>query len=97
MKITFVQNDDELAEMERVAKSGDLYGANHTPKGVWIRPVGLSCSETYEVLDNNDGNAWKGSFKTIDGALMWALGIHEIETKDDWDYMGALTGHGNFI
>ena len=90
MQITFVQNNFELSEMRDVIDRRE-------PRGVYIVPPDLSDDETFTVVDNNDGNAWTESFVTLDGALMYALGIHEIDTKDDWDYMGSLKDRGNFV
>lgn len=85
MKITFVDSDTELLEVRDVIDRRE-------PRGVYIMPPGLSGDETFTVVDNSDGNAWTESFKTLDGALIFALGIHEIDTQDDWDHPGALKG-----
>lgn len=90
MKITFVQDDFELSEVREAIDRRE-------PRGVYIMPPGLSDDGTFTVIDNADGNAWTESFKTLDGALIFALGIHDIDTKDDWDHLGALKDHGNFV
>ena len=90
MKITFVQSDFELSEMRDAIDRRE-------PRDVYIVPPGLSDDGTFTVVDNNDGNAWTESFATLDGALMFALGIHSVDTKDDWDYMGSLKDRGNFV
>ena len=90
MKITFVQNDKELSEAREAIDRRE-------PRKTYIMPPGLSQDETYTVVDNSDGNAWTESFATLDGALMFALGIYDVDTKDDWDYMGSLKDWGNFV
>lgn len=90
MKITFVQNDAELYEARGVIDRRE-------PRGVYIMPPGLSGDGTFTVVDNADGNAWTESFKTLDGALIFALGIRNIDTKARWDRPGALKDHGNFV
>ena len=90
MKITLVQNDFELSEMRDVIDRRE-------PRGVYITPPSLSDDGTFTVVDNASGNAWTESFKTLDGALIFALGIDNIDTKDHWDYPGALKDHRSFV
>lgn len=90
MKITFVQNESEMAEAKRAIDFRE-------PKDVWIVPPCLSDDNTFTVVDNNDGNAWTESFETVDGALLFALGIHDIDTKGHWDRPGALKEWSSFV
>lgn len=90
MEITFVQNETELAEAREVIDRRE-------PRKTYVMPPGLSDDGTFTVIDNCDGNAWTESFTTLDGALMFALGIHNVDTKGDWDRPGSLKDRGNFV
>ena len=100
MLIKFVQSNKDLEQLREVLDS-NLTGAlgGYFPRGVWISPPGLSDDNTYTVLDNNDGNAFLEKFDTIDGALLYALGIKDLGSgsQSKWDKPGALKEHGNFV
>ena len=97
MKLTFVQNDKEKEESDRVIRAG--LSLKKAKVGTWILPPNLSVNGKFVVVDSQpEGrDVFVESFDTIDGALMYALGIHAIDTKDDWDYMGSLKDRGNFV
>lgn len=97
MKITFVQNDKEKAESDRVIRAG--LSLRKAKVGTWILPPDLSKDSKFVVVDSEPAgeDVFVESFDTIDGALLYALGIHEADTQDNWDYMGALKDRGNFV
>ena len=102
MKITFVQNEEEKAESDRVIRAG--LSLRVAKVGTWILPPGLSVNNKFVVVDSMpDGmDVFVESFDTIDGALMYALGIKsDVEKKDDpvlgWDRHDALKDWGNFV
>ena len=93
MKITFVQNDKEKAESDRVIRAG--LSLRKAKVGTWILPPSLSVNDRFVVVDSQmDGkDVFVESFDTIDGALLYALGIgHE-----DGDHAGRLKEWGNFV
>lgn len=97
MKLTFVQNDKEKAESDRVIRAG--LSLRKAKVGTWILPPNLSVNDKFVVVDSQpEGrDVFVESFDTIDGALMYALGVHEASTRDDWDHAGALRDRGNFV
>ena len=93
MKITFVQNDKERNEAESVIHSGLRLGKK-IKKGVWVMPPSLSVNDSFVVVDSPDGkDVYVESFDTIDGALMYALGI--VDGKDG-DRQGSLRENKSF-
>lgn len=97
MKITFVQNDKEKAESDRVIRAG--LSLKKAKVGTWILPPNLSVNNKFVVVDSQpDGrDVFVESFDTPDGALLYALGIKDAATKDSWDHSGALKEWGNFV
>lgn len=97
MLIKFVQSNKDLEQWREVLDSNPTGAPDgFFPRGVWISPPGLD--NTFTVLDNNDGHAWLEKFDTIDGALMYALGIKYLGSgpQSEWDKPGALKEHWNF-
>ena len=99
MKITFVQNDEEHKAAMKVIDDGL---ALRKPKaGTWIIPPGLSKTNEFTVVDSatgtKKGDVFVESFSTLDGAVMWALGIHEADTKTAYDHAGSVKERGNFV
>lgn len=97
MKLTFVQNDKEKAESDRVIRAG--LSLRKAKVGTWILPPGLSVNNKFVVVDSQpDGkDVFVESFETINGALLYALGIKDADTKGSWDRAGALKEWGNFV
>ena len=97
MKITFVQNDKEKAESDRVIRAG--LSLRKAKVGTWILPPNLSVNDKFVVVDSQpEGkDVFVESFETIDGALMYALGVKDANTKSSWDRSGALKEWGNFV
>lgn len=97
MKITFVQNDKERAESDRVIRAG--LSLKKAKAGTWILPPNLSKDGKFVVVDSQpDGkDVFVESFDTPDGALLYALGIKDAGTKSSWDRSGALKEWGNFV
>lgn len=98
MKITFVQNDKEKAESDRVIRAG--LSLKKAKVGTWILPPNLSVNNKFVVVDSQtDGNdVFVESFETIDGALLYALGIRsDGNPVVDWDRHNALKDWGNFV
>lgn len=101
MKITFVQSDKEKADVERAIKDG--LSLRVAKVGTWILPPGLSKDGKFTVVDSlPDGmDVFVTSFETIDGALMYALGVKSDDPQHDpvsgWDRSGALKERGNFV
>lgn len=96
MKITFVQNDAEKAESDRVIRAG--LSLKKAKVGTWILPPNLSVNNTFVVVDSPTGeNVFVESFDTIDGALLYALGIRSDNPVRDWDRHDALKDWGNFV
>lgn len=97
MKITFVQNDKEKAESDRVIRAG--LSLKKAKVGTWILPPNLSKDNKFVVVDSEpDGkDVFVESFDTPDGALLYALGIKDAATKGCWDRNGALKDWGNFV
>ena len=100
MKITFVQSDEEKAESDRVIRAG--LSLKKAKAGTWILPPNLSKDGKFVVVDSPTGkDVFVASFETIDGALMYALGIKSDNPFHDpisgWDHAGALKEWGNFV
>lgn len=97
MKITFVQSDKEKAESDRVIRDG--LSLRKAKVGTWIRPPSLLTKNKFVVVDSQpDGkDVFVESFDTIDGALLYALGIKDEATKGSWDHNGTLKEWGNFV
>lgn len=97
MTLTFVQNDKEKAESDRVIRAG--LSLKKAKAGTWILPPNLSVNNKFVVVDSEpEGkDVFVESFDTIDGALMYALGIKDAATKGSWDRSGALKEWGNFV
>lgn len=96
MKLTFVQSDDEKIESDRVIRAG--LSLRKAKVGTWILPPGLSKNGKFVVVDSPTGkDVFVESFDTIDGALLYALGIRSDDNPiRDWDREGALKDWGNF-
>lgn len=101
MKITFVQSDKERAEVGQVIMAG--LSLEKAKVGTWILPPNLSKDNKFAVVDSQpDGrDVFTASFGTIDGALMYALGIKSDDPSHDpvsgWDRAGALKDRGKFV
>lgn len=97
MKITFVQNDREKAESDQVIRAG--LSLRKAKVGTWILPPNLSVDGKFTVVDSQpDGrDVFVESFDTVDGALLYALGVKDAATKSSWDHAGALQEWGNFV
>lgn len=93
MKITFVQNDKEKAESDRVIRAG--LSLKKAKAGTWILPPNLSKDNKFVVVDSEPAgkDVFVESFDTIDGALLYALGIGHA----DGDHAGRLKEWGNFV
>lgn len=100
MKITFVQNEEEKAESDRVIRAG--LSLKKARAGTWILPPAHSKDGKFTVIDSPTGkDVFVESFDTLDGALLYALGIKsDVDKKDDpvlgWDRHDALKEWGNF-
>lgn len=97
MKITFVQNDKEKAESDRVIRAG--LSLKKAKAGTWILPPSLSKDNKFVVVDSEPAgkDVFVESFDTIDGALLYALGVRsDGNPVRDWDRDGALKDWGNF-
>ena len=101
MKITFVQSDKEKADVDRAIEDGLTLGVAKV--GTWILPPGLSAAGKFTVVDSEPAgkDVFVASFETIDGALMYALGVKSDDPQHDpisgWDRSGALKEWGNFV
>ena len=101
MKITFVQNDKEKAESDRVIRAG--LSLKKAKVGTWILPPNLSKDNKFVVVDSEPAgkDVFVESFDTIDGVLMYALGVKSDDPQHDpvsgWDRSGALKERGNFV
>lgn len=97
MKITFVQSADEKAESDRVIKAG--LSLKKAKAGTWVLPPSMSVNNKFVVVDSQpDGkDVFVESFDTIDGALLYALGIRSNDNPiKDWDRPDALRDYGGF-
>ena len=99
MKMTFVQNDEEMAVVDRVIRAG--LSLRKPRRGTWVVPPSLSKAPgMFTVVYSQDGkNVFVESFKTLDGAMMYALGIRDDvnDTPDGttWDVHDAINDlHG---
>lgn len=97
MKITFVQNDAEKLESDNVVKAG--LSLKKAKVGTWILPPNLSKDNKFVVVDSPTGkDVFVESFGTIDGALLYALGIRSDDNPvRSWDRHDALKDWGNFV
>ena len=98
MKLTFVQNDKEKAESDRVIRAG--LSLRKAKVGTWILPPNLSKDNKFVVVDSEPAgkDVFVESFDSIDGALFYALGISCPEmTRVCRDVPGALKEWGNFV
>ena len=91
MKLNFVQNERELKAAFEVCEAGE---GNSLPREVWIIPPTYNTGDKpiWCAVDNVDGHAWTEDFVSLDGALMWALGVGEIDDREEYD----LPGHATF-
>lgn len=91
MTLNFVQDERELKAALEVCEAGDC---NSLPQEVWIIPPTYSGGDKpmWCAVDNVGGHAWTEDFVSLDGALVWALGIGEIEDREEYD----LPGHATF-
>lgn len=100
MKLTFVQSNAEQRVADRVILNG--LSLKKAKVGTWILPPAHSKDGKFTVIDSPTGrDVFVESFDTIDGTLMYALGIKsDVEKKDDpvlgWDRHDALKDWGNF-
>ena len=98
MKLTFVQNDKEKAESDRVIRAG--LSLKKVKAGTWILPPNLLKDNKFVVVDSEPAgkDVFVESFDSIDGALFYALGISCPEmTRVCRDVPGALKDWGNFV
>lgn len=96
MKITFVQSDAEYEEAQRVVRAG--ISLRKAKKGTWVLPPSLSrLGDKFFVVDSQGKDVYVESFNTADGALAYALGVCDADTKLDFDKAGALRKHKNFV
>ena len=95
MKITFVQNDRERAAADQAIKAG--ISLKPAKAGTWVLPPGESDGK-FTVVDSDGRDVFVDSFDTIDGALLYALGIRsDGNPVRDWDRHDALRDWGNFV
>lgn len=96
MKITFVQNEEEKAESDRVIRAG--LSLKKAKVGTWVLPPNLSVNNKFVVVDSQPvgEDVFVESFDTIDGALLYALGVQSDRVASD-DRLGALKEWGNFV
>ena len=100
MKVTFVQNDKEKEESDRAIRAG--LSLRKAKAGTWVLPPNLSVNGRFTVVDCPTGrDVFVESFDTIDGALLYALGIENDGLHPNpgrnWDRNGALKDWGNFV
>lgn len=97
MKITFVQNDGEKEEADRVVANG--LSLRRAKTGTWILPPNLTPHGRFAVVDCPTGmEVFVESFDTVDGALLYALGVKDREIiVRCWDRHGKLKDWGNFV
>lgn len=94
MKITFVQSDREKEESDRVIRAG--LSLRQAKVGTWLLPPNLSADGKFVVVDSSQPggrDVFVESFDTIDGALLYALGVGCL----DGDHAGRLKEWGNFV
>lgn len=97
MKITFVQSDAEQRVADRVILNG--LSLKKAKVGTWILPPAHSKDGKFTVVDSPTGkDVYVESFDTIDGALLYALGIRDKDGNavQVWDRHDALKDWGNF-
>jgi hypothetical protein len=103
MKITFVQSDGEMDAVDRVIREG--LSLKEPRRGTWVVPPSLSkASGMFTVVDSQDGkNVFVESFRTLDGAMLYALGVRDdVDDAPDgttWDVHDAVkdVNGGNFV
>ena len=97
MKITFVQNDGEKEEAYRVIK--DRLSIRGAKTGTWILPPKFAPGERFMVVDcPTEDEVFVETFDTIDGALLYALGVRDDDNPVlDSDYAGSLKDWGTFV
>lgn len=97
MKITFVQSDREKEEADGVVKDCHLRRGAKT--GTWILPPNLTPGGRFMVVDCPTGEeVFVETFDTIDGALLYALGVRDLDgLRRYWDRHGELKTWGNFL
>ena len=98
MKLTFVQNENEKAESDAAIRAG--MSLEKAKAGTWILPPAITFSHKFVVVYSPSGgkDVFVESFDTIDGALLYALGVKDAGTKCSWDHAGALKDWwGNFV
>ncbi len=97
MKITFVQSAAEQKVADRVILNG--LSLKRAKVGTWILPPAHSRDGKFTVVDSPTGkDVFVESFDTIDGALLYALGIRSDDNPvRDWDRHDALKDWGNFV
>lgn len=99
MKVTFVQSDKEMEVVHRVIRAG--LSLRKPCRGTWVVPPALSQDQgVFTVVDSQDGkNVFVESFKTLDGAMLYALGVrddvNDTPNGTTWDVHDAINDlHG---
>lgn len=97
MKIAFVQSVEEKREVDRVVKNG--LSLRRAKTGTWILPPNLTPDGRFTVVDCPTGKeVFVESFDTIDGVLLYALGVKDRDSIIRyWDRHGKLKAWGNFV
>ena len=100
MEITIVTTEGEREEYKKTVDARCAFASNEItreqwesfPQKVWVdlvNPEGRQ-SPTFLVVDNQGGNCWVKELETLDGAMMWALGL-KITTRDGGDFIERLS------
>lgn len=97
MKVAFVQNDKEKEESDRVIRAG--LSLRKAKAGTWILPPNLTPDGRFAVVDCPTGReVFVESFGTIDGALLYALGVKDRGSIIRyWDRHDKLKDWGSFV
>ena len=103
MKVTFVQNDEEKRMVDQVIRAG--LSLRKPRRGTWVVPPSLSTVPgIFTVVDSQDGkNVFVESFRTLDGAMLYALGVrddvYDMPDGTSWDVHDAVkdVNGGNFV
>jgi len=103
MNVTFVQSDKEMEVVRRVIRAG--LSLKKPRRGTWVVPPARSKDPgMFTVVDSQDGkNVFVEAFRTLDGALLYALGVrddvYDAPDGTTWDVHDAVkdVNGGNFV
>ena len=98
MNITLVTSQYERQQLSKMLDSYGDYVAGRLsraewdtyPKETWLDCTGKT-KQPFIVYDNHDGQCYVEAFASLDGAVLYASGVHLTdESAKEWDFEGSV-------